>query len=123
MNSKMAKNTNLSTIESKKNKLRKQEEQRQNHGYRECFHAYQMGGGCEGMGKEMRGLNCINRQLQNSHGDVKYSIGNGEAKELTRMTHGHEQSRGDCLREWRVLGGKGQKDKNQDNCNSIINKI
>ena len=30
MNNKMAKNTNLSTIESKKNKLRKQEEQRQN---------------------------------------------------------------------------------------------
>ena len=30
-------------------------------------------------------------QLQNSHGDVKFSIGNGVAKELTHMTHGHEQ--------------------------------
>ena len=34
MNSKMAKNTNLSTIESK-NKLSKQAKQRQNHGYGE----------------------------------------------------------------------------------------
>ena len=27
------------------------------------------------------------------------------------------------LREWVVLGGGGQKGKNSDNCNSIINKI
>ena len=33
----------LSTINSK-NKLSKQEEQTQNHGYRECFHGCQMGG-------------------------------------------------------------------------------
>ena len=44
MNNKMAVNTYLSTIESK-NKLSKQEEQRQNHGYRECFDGCQMGGG------------------------------------------------------------------------------
>ena len=41
----MAKNTNLSTIESKKNKQSKQEEQRQNHGYGERFDGCQMGGG------------------------------------------------------------------------------
>ena len=44
-------------------------------------------------------------------GDVQYSIGNGAAKELTRMTHGHEQWQGDYLRErecW-VERGKGGK--------------
>ena len=48
-----------------------------------------------------------NRWLQNSHGDVKSSIGSGVAKELTHMTHGHEQWCGDGLREWAVQGGKG----------------
>ena len=33
------------------------------------------------MGEEVRGLS-TNRQLQYRHGDLKYSIGNGEAKEL-----------------------------------------
>ena len=37
--------------------------------------------GCGRMGEEMRGLRSTNRQLQNSHGDLKYSIGNGVAKE------------------------------------------
>ena len=36
MNNKMAINTYLSTIESK-NTLSKEEEHRQNHGYRECY--------------------------------------------------------------------------------------
>ena len=76
-----------------------------------------------GMGEEVRALRSTNRQLQNSHGDVKYSIGNGVAKEFIHMTHGHEQLWGDCLREWRSPVGGGQRGKNQDNCNSIINKI
>ena len=33
------------------------------------------------MGDEVRGLRSTNKQLQNSHGDIKYSIGNGVAKE------------------------------------------
>ena len=50
------------------------------------------GRGCEEMGEEVRGLRSMNGWLQNSHGDVKYSIGNGVAEELiTHMTHGHEQ--------------------------------
>ena len=53
--------------------------------------------------------------------DVKYCIGNGEAKELICMIHGHEQRCVDCLRECRVLGGGGQRRKNWDSCNSIIN--
>ena len=60
---------------------------------------------------------------QNKQVDVKNSIGNGEAKELIHMTHGHEKWCGDCLREWRVLCGGGQSVKSWDNCNSIINKI
>ena len=43
------------------------------------------------MGVEVSGLRSTNRQLQKSHGDVKYSIGNRVAKELIRMTHGHDQ--------------------------------
>ena len=53
-----------------KTKLSKQEEQRQNHGYGEHFDGCQMGGGCGGVGEEVRGLRSTNRWLQNSHGDV-----------------------------------------------------
>ena len=59
----------------------------------------------------------------NMHRDVKNSIGNGVAKEFICMTRGHEQWCGDCWREQGVLGGRGQRRKNWDNCNSIINKI
>ena len=31
-----------------------------------------------------------NRQAQNKQGEVKNGIGDGEAKELTCMSHGHE---------------------------------
>ena len=62
-------------------------------------------GGLWGTGEEVRGLRSTNRQLQNSHGDVKCSIGSGVAKKLLHLTHGHEQWCGDCLREWGVLGG------------------
>ena len=63
MNNKMAINTyhqlNL------KNKLSKEKEQRQNHGNKthhgECFDGCQMGGGCVGMGEEVRGLRSTNR--------------------------------------------------------------
>ena len=81
-----------------KNKLSKQE-QKQNHGYRDHFNGWQMGGGCGEMGEEVRRLRITNRQLQNSHGDVKYSIGSGVAKEPICMTPGHKQWCGDCLRE------------------------
>ena len=63
------------------------------------------------MGEEVRGLRSTNRQLQNSRGDIKYSIGNGVAKELIRMTHGHELRWEGCLRKqgcW-VEEGKGGK--------------
>ena len=89
MNNKMAINTYLSTIESEK--LSKQEEQRQNHGNQIHFDGYQTGGGCREMGEEVMGLRSTNRQLQNSQGDVKYSTGNGVAKEPIHMTHEYDQ--------------------------------
>ena len=65
---------------------------------------------CGRMGEEVRGLRNTNRWLQNSHGDVKYSIGNGVTKEITCMTHGPEQWYGDGPREWGccVEEGKGE---------------
>ena len=44
-----------------KNKLSKQEEQKQNHGYGECFDGYQMGGGCGRMGEEVKGVGITSR--------------------------------------------------------------
>ena len=56
--------------------------------------------------------------MQNRQGYVKNSRGNGEAKELTCMTHG-----GGLPEGMGILDGAGQRAKNWDNCNSIINKI
>ena len=44
-----------------KNKLGRQEEQRQNQGYGEHFDGCQMGGGCEGTGEKVKGLRSTNR--------------------------------------------------------------
>ena len=44
-----------------KNKLSKQEEQRQNHGYEKHFDCCQMVGGCGELGEEVRGLRSTNR--------------------------------------------------------------
>ena len=59
MNNKMAINTYLSTIGSK-NKLNKQKEERQNHGYEEGFDGYQIREYCGGMDEEVRGLRSTN---------------------------------------------------------------
>ena len=60
--------------------------------------------------------------VQNRQGEVKNSIGDGEAKELTCTTHGHEPRGEGCWREERCrVEIKAIKKKN--NCNSIINKI
>ena len=53
--------------------------------------------------------------IQNRQGEVKNSMGNGEAKELICMTHGHELRRvgilvgGVC----RAEGSKGEKNMGQ----------
>ena len=61
----------------------------------------------------------INRGL--GGGEIKNSMGNGEAKELTCMTHGHELRGGECGWEGGT-GWRGIKGEKWDNCNSIINK-
>ena len=72
-------------------------------------------GGVGGMGEEVRGLRSTNRRLQNSHGGVKYRVGNGVAKEFIPRIHGHESWCGDCLRDWVcwVEGRKGGKKSKQ----------
>ena len=60
-------------------------------------------------------LRSKNKYLQNSHGDVKYSIRKAVAKKLTYLAHGHEQGWQDCLRELGVLSGGEQRGKSQDN--------
>ena len=52
MNNKMAKIQIYQQL-NLKNKLSKQEKQRQNHGYREHFDSYQMGEGYGGMDEEV----------------------------------------------------------------------
>ena len=52
------------------------------------------------MGEKVQGIRSINWQVQNRQGEVKNSMGNGKAKELTCAIHGHE------LR-WGNAGGRG----------------
>ena len=49
---------------------------------------HQWEGRGERMGEKGTGKHKHNWQAQNIQGDVKKSIGNGEAKELIRTTHG-----------------------------------
>ena len=49
-------------------------------------------------------------------------MGNGDAKELICMTHGHEL-RGRITGGKAVLGRRGERRKNWGNCNSMINNI
>ena len=71
------------------------------------------------MGEKVQGISSINDRYKIDRGKVKNSIGNGEAKELICMTHGHAW-------KWGGNGDSGQrrlKGKKWDNCNSIIKKI
>ena len=63
------------------------------------------------MGEEVRVVRSTDIQLQNSPGDGKYSVGDGEDKELICVTRGHDPWWGDCLREWGALGGGGKREK------------
>ena len=45
--------------------------------------------------------------VQNRQGEIKNSIGNGQAKELTCTTHGHELRRGMLEGKGVVQGGGG----------------
>ena len=58
-------------------------------------------------GRKGAGINKYNWQVQNREGDIKNSIGNGEAKELICTTCGHELSGGGGG----LLEGKGIPDR------------
>ena len=124
MNSKMTTNSQLSTTKSKKQKQTKKttrtvtESQKwRSHG-RLSLAEWEGERGGKGTGNKQHKW-----QVQNRQGEVKNSIGNGEAKELICMTQGHEVRMEAMLeRGCRVEGNKGKK-KKWDNCNSIINKI
>ena len=62
-------------------------------------------------GEKVQGIRSTSWQVQNRQEDIKKGIGNGEAKALTCMTHGHEQRGVYCWRKGRyqVEGGKGGK--------------
>ena len=59
----------------------------------------------EGWVKKVEGLRSTTWELQNSHGNVKNSIGDIVAKEYVCMTQGPGQWCRDCLRVWGSLGG------------------
>ena len=70
------------------------------------------------MGNKIQGIrSIIGRHKIN--GEVKNSIGNGEAQELICKTHGHELM-GESQEGRGLPGGGGQRG---NICNSIINKI
>ena len=73
------------------------------------------------MGERVKGIRSINSRHR--IGEVKNSVGNGEAKELICVTHG-------CELRWGNAGGNGSARrrgrkgrKKWDNYNSKINKI
>ena len=64
----------VSMIESKKQN--EQAKQKHNHRHREHFDGGQIRRWLGGWAKKVKGLRSTNSLLQNSHEDVKYSIGN-----------------------------------------------
>ena len=93
MNRKMATNSKLSTNEPK-NKKQKQTKQINRTGTESQkwrSHGRLLVGREWGeMGEKVQGIKSINGSYKIDRGEVKNSMGNGEAKELICMTHGHE---------------------------------
>ena len=91
MNSKMTTNLQLLTTEPKKTKTTKQTTRTGTESQKWRSHGGLSVGGWDG---ERGGKGTENKQhkwqVENRQGEGKNSIGNVEAKELIRMTHGHE---------------------------------
>ena len=91
MNSKITTNSQHQQLNLKqKQKLSKQLEREHNHrngDHMEGYQQRQVGG--KNAGKDT-GNKKHKWQIQNRQGEVKNSMGNGKAKELICMTHGHE---------------------------------
>ena len=79
-----------------------------------------------GVGRREEGKGTENKQhkwqVENRQGEDNNSIGNVEAKELTRMTDGVEL-KGAGISGGRGFQPRGAKGKYWDNFNNIINKI
>ena len=110
MNSKMTNNYQQLNLRNK-NKLSKQVEQEQNHRNVILFTWWVISGtGLEENGGKGMGNKKHKWQVQNKQGEVKNSIGNGEAKELVCRAHGHELKGWECwwegCSEWRELRGE-----------------
>ena len=69
-----------------KNKVNEQTKQKQTYRCREPTAGCYRGGVLGGWVVEVKGLRNINWQLQNSHGDVKYSIGNTVNNVITKCS-------------------------------------
>ena len=98
MNIKKATNSQLSTTESKKKPKQTTITGTEPQIWR-SFGGLSAERGKWERGEEVQGLRSTNWQVQNRQGDVKNSIGNGGAKELICMIHGHD------VRE-EIAGGK-----------------
>ena len=107
----MTTNSQLSTTEPKKTKSKRtkqttttgaESQKQRSHG------GLQQGGGRGDSGRKGTENKKHKWQVQNRQGEVKNSIGNGEAKEFICMTHGHELRWG-----YRAEGNKGEKKMGQ----------
>ena len=68
---------------------------------------YEQGRGRGRMGEKVHGIRSINGRYKIRQQEVKNSMGNGEAKELICMTHGHEL-RGEGMLVGGMFQGRGE---------------
>ena len=112
MNIKMAMNSQLLTIESKNQTKQTSRTETESQKWRSHGGLSVWWGRGENWGKST-GNKKHKQQVQNRQGDVKNSVGNGEAKELIYITHGYELRGygGDLGMEMRISGRgvKGEK--------------
>ena len=73
------------------------------------------------MGEKVWGIRSIIGRYKIDRG--RLSIGNGEAKELKCMSHGHELRSGNAGGKWGAEWKQAKGRKKWDNCNTTINKI
>ena len=130
MNSKMTMNSQLSTTKSKKQKQKQIKQTTRTGTESQKWRSH--GGLSVGRGRRRRGEDggkgTGNKkhkwQAENRQGEVKNSIGHGEAQELICITHGHELRGVGENAGVRGCRAEGIKDRKKwDNCNSTVNKI
>ena len=112
MNSKMIRNSQLSTTEPKKQKQKQKQTKETTRTGTESqkwrSHRGLPVGRVKGeKGRKGTGNKKHKWQVQNRQGEVKNSMGNGEAEELICMTHGHEL-RGKRTMLVRGMQGRGE---------------